>query len=90
MVLAMGSYKEAFLKNYNVASSSKIGSAGCTVCHAKPSGGKLNVYGLDLQKAMKGGHKMTPDILKSAEGLDSNKNGKTNIQDIKADTLPGA
>ena len=89
--MSLGNYNSMFQKNYEVTSTSNVGKANCMTCHEKKSGGKLNSYGLDLQKTMKaaGAKKLTVDILKKAEGLDSNKNGKTNLEDIKSDVLPG-
>jgi len=89
MTLAM--FDKEFMKTYDIKKGSKIEAANCMACHEKKSGGKLNAYGLDLQKAMKAAksRKLTPEILKAVEGLDSNKNGKSNLQDIKSDVLPG-
>jgi hypothetical protein len=56
-----------------------------------PKGGKLNPYGLDMQTEMKKAKskKLTPAILKELENLDSDKDGKKNIDEIKADSNPG-
>jgi len=91
MVMAMGSYTSVFKKAYDLDASSKVATASCTACHEKKSGGKLNVYGLDVQKAMKSANtkKLTPEILHSIDKTDSNKNGKSNLEDIKAGNLPG-
>ena len=90
LVMAMGSYSKVFCDNYKVSKDSKLGKAGCAVCHVSSKNLKLNPYGTDLEKAMKtaGSKKLTPAILGSVEKLDSNKNGKSNLEDIKADTLP--
>ena len=91
IAMTMGSYSSVFKKTYDLGASSKVGGAGCMACHEKKSGGKLNSYGLDLQKAMKSANskKMTPEILHSIDKLDSNKNGKSNVDDIKAGNVPG-
>ena len=91
IAMSLGNYNAMFHKTYDLSSTSTVGKANCVTCHQKASGGKLNSYGMDLQKAMKaaGAKKLTVDILKKVEGLDSNKNGKTNLEDIKADVLPG-
>lgn len=90
--MTLATFDSVFVKAYGIEKGSKIEAANCMACHEKKSGGKLNAYGLDLQKAMKAAksRKLTPDILKAVEGLDSNKNGKSNVQDIKSDTLPGS
>ena len=76
-----------FNTKYKVSTGSSLGKARCAVCH---TGGKnLNVYGADIKKAMDSSKKLTPEILAKIEGLDSNKNGKTNLIDIKADKNPG-
>jgi len=92
LAMALGNYNSLFHKTYDLSTTSTVGKANCMACHQKASGGKLNSYGLDLQKAMKatGAKKLTVDILKKVEGLDSNNNGKTNLEDIKADVLPGS
>jgi hypothetical protein len=62
----------------------------CLVCHSKmpPSKTELNPYGKDLQKAA-AGKAIDEKILRSVEKLDSDKDGFTNIDEIKAGTLPG-
>lgn len=89
--LTLATFDKEFMKTYDVKKGSRIDAANCMTCHEKKTGGKLNAYGLDLQKAMKAAksRKLTAEILKSVEGLDSNKNGKSNLQDIKSDVLPG-
>ena len=69
-----------------------MANAACGVCHVKKTGGKLNLYGKDLQAAMKkdNAKKLTAEIFAKVEGLDSNKNGKKNCDEIKADVNPGA
>lgn len=91
LAMTLGSFSTVFHKVYNVDKGSNLDKANCLVCHVKKSGGKLNPYGTDLQKEMKEekSRKITPEILKAVEKLDSNKNGKTNLEDIKADKLPG-
>jgi hypothetical protein len=91
MALTMGSYNTVFKKAYDVSASTTIGKANCTTCHLKVSGGALNSYGKDVQAAMKkaSATKLSAEILHSIDKLDSNKNGKSNLDDIKAGSLPG-
>ena len=91
IALTIGNYNGVFHKTYNPGRSTTVGKANCLACHVKVSGGKLNPYGLDVQKAMKSVNTktLTPEILRSIEKLDSNKNGKSNLEDIKSDVLPG-
>lgn len=51
---------------------------------------KLNLYGTDLQKAMtqENTKVLTGSVLKKVEGLDSDKDGVKNGDEIKKDTLP--
>lgn len=87
--MALAGFTGVFGKTYSIAKDSNLGKANCAVCHTSSKGGKLNAYGNDLKKAMKSEKKLTAAHLKAVEGLDSNKNGKSNITDIKADVNPG-
>ena len=69
--------------------------AKCSTCHAKPMPKKgeseLNVFGKDVQaKAIVDpkAAKKTLDLTK-IEGLDSDGDGKTNVEELKAGTNPG-
>ncbi len=88
--LAMGGFTKTFHEKYAVAEGSRLGKVGCALCHVSAKNLKLNAYGLDMQKAMREAKtkKLTPAVLTAIEKLDSNKNGKTNLEDIKADHLP--
>jgi len=89
-VLATPTIKADFEKHYNIKASSKIGKAGCNVCHAALP--KLNPFGEDIKKAqdkLKTNKKMTPAVYAAIEKLDSAKSGMTNLAKIKADCLPG-
>lgn len=85
-------HQKVFVEHYKISKDSNLGKAKCTVCHLTLKGGKLNPYGKDLQKGIKasGQKKLTDEILKGVEKLDSNKNGVSNIDEIKHDKLPGA
>ena len=88
--MATPAIKADFIATYKVAKGSNLDKAGCNVCHAGVP--KLNAYGDDVKKALTAAKskKLTADILKKVEKLDSNKDGKANGADIKADKLPGA
>ena len=62
----------------------------CLVCHSKmpPTKTELNAYGKDVQKAA-AGKTVDAKILQAVEKLDSDKDGASNIDEIKAGTLPG-
>ncbi len=62
----------------------------CLVCHSKmpPTKTELNPYGTDLQKAAPG-KPIDEKVLRAVEKLDSDKDGFSNIDEIKAGALPG-
>jgi uncharacterized protein involved in high-affinity Fe2+ transport len=87
--LAAPKMQPLFNKTYPAPENSALAKAKCAVCHVK--GKELNVYGKDVQKAMreKKTKDLTADILKSIEKLDSDKDGVSNGDELKAGTLPG-
>lgn len=91
IVMAMPTFGKVFETNYKVKKDGVLDKAGCALCHAGAKGGKLNPYGTDLAAAMKTANtkKLTPDVLKAVENLDSDKDGAKNIDEIKADKHPG-
>lgn len=93
VVFAFGlaSYQGLFNSTYKISKDSELGKAKCGACHAKMTGGALNPYGKDLDAAVKksGGKKVTADVLKAVEGLDSDKDGVKNIDELKAGKNPG-
>lgn len=87
--LATPKYLVVFKKTYPAPKDSALTKAKCAACHVK--GKELNVYGKDLQKAMqeKKTKDLTAEVLKSVEKLDSDKDGVSNGDELKAGTLPG-
>jgi hypothetical protein len=83
-LLATMDSQKAFVAKYPDAKA-KLGK--CTTCHTKPMPKKddpaPNAYGKDLAKTGK-----VPDFAK-VEALDSDGDGVTNIDEIKAGTNPG-
>lgn len=90
LAVSMGGYTKPFQEKYRVKPDSKLGKAGCALCHVSAKNLKLTGYGADMQKAMREAKtkRLTPAVLEAIEKLDSNKNGKSNLEDIKADSLP--
>lgn len=88
---ALSTYSKVFVTTYKVEKGSSLGKAMCTVCHTSPKGGKLNPYGNDLAKALKGAStkKMSIEIFKKVEQMDSDGDGAKNIDEIKGDRMPG-
>lgn len=89
-VVALPTFVKDFKDNYKLAKQSKLTRLDCAVCHIGKSP-KLNPYGLDLKKVMAEAKtkKLTPDVLKKVEDVDSDKDGAKNLAEIKADTNPG-
>lgn len=90
VALALSSHMKVFTTTYAIPKDSCLTKNSCGVCHV----GKtkvLNPYGLALDKEMKaqGTKKLTVEVLKKVAQLDSDGDGKTNEQEIKADRLPG-
>lgn len=90
--MSLTTFNKVFHDKYDIKSSSNLGKANCGACHLSAKGGKLNPYGTDLQKVMKEAKtkKLTPELLAKIESMDSDKDGKTNIAELKADSNPGA
>jgi hypothetical protein len=88
--IAKPPFLKTFEATYKIKETSNLHKAGCAICHA---GGppKLNPYGEDVKKQLETSkaEAVTPETLKKIEKLDSDKDGFTNIKEIKADTLPG-
>lgn len=77
-------WQKVFNNLYKPDACTELAKAKCQICHTKKTGGPLNPYGKALN-----GKKADAASLKSVENLDSDKDGKTNIKEIKAGTLPG-
>lgn len=88
---AFSTFAKTFDTTYKIEKTSKLGKAGCALCHTTAKGGKLNPYGEDLKKVLTAAKtkKLTAEFLKKVEKLDSDKDGKTNIEEIKAGRYPG-
>ncbi|MCB8931822.1 MAG: hypothetical protein M9921_02810 [Fimbriimonadaceae bacterium] len=89
--LAFSTFVKTFDATYKIEKTSKLGKVGCALCHTSAKGGKLNPYGEDLKKVLTAANtkKLTPELLKKAEGLDSDKDGVKNLEEIKGDRFPG-
>lgn len=90
VAMALPSMVKDFGSTYGVKKDGTIGKASCSVCHVGKTT-KLNPYGADLKSAMASekASKLTAGVLKKVEGLDSDKDGKSNLEEIKGDKLPG-
>jgi len=89
--VAMTTFGKVFEATYKLDKDSGLAKARCMTCHLSAKGGKFNPYGKALHEAMGAAHtkKLTAEILKKVENLDSDGDGKKNIDEIKADKFPG-
>ena len=87
--LATPAMQPVFNKTYDVDKGSALGKARCGACHVGSSA-RLNPYGQDLKKALARSKKLTAAALEKIEEQDSDKDGKSNVAEIKAGGLPGA
>lgn len=76
---------------YKIDKNSTIKKADCVICHVSKGKTKLNPYGEELKTVLREAKTktLTADILKKVEDKDSDKDGVKNIDEIKADKLPG-
>lgn len=78
-------WQKTFNDLYKPKSDSAIKKAKCALCHLDSAGKKdLNPYGKLLK-----GKKVESSSLRSVEKKDADKDKYTNIEEIKAGTLPG-
>lgn len=84
-------YLELFLSHYHVSDTSPLADKNCTICHVSDEDHHFNAYGEDVHKALETqtGGKFTWQTLAYVEPLDSNGDGKTNLQNIIANEGPG-
>lgn len=80
--IASIAWQKIFMDNYKPKADTALAKAKCQICHTK--GAELNLYGKALNAKPK-----TAASLKAVEKLDSDKDGFTNLEEIKAGTLPG-
>jgi len=80
---ATAAWSKLFVDTYKPKADSALAKAKCQVCHLKKMP-ELNPYGASLK-----GKKIDAASLKAVEKLDADKDGFSNIAEIKAGTLPG-
>jgi hypothetical protein len=83
-------YSTTFTVTYSLKPGTRLASVPCAACHVGTEA-PLNAYGKDIKAAMKkaGSMKLTSAVLISTNNLDSDKDGYTNVQEIKVDHKPG-
>jgi predicted CXXCH cytochrome family protein len=84
-VAALPDYHTAFVRLYAPKADTALAKARCQLCHTTPEGGRRNPYGEDF------GKQNTRDAaaFRAIEKLDSDKDGVSNLDEIRAGTLPG-
>lgn len=90
VALTSNAFVGDFTSTYGIKVGSKLQKAKCGLCHTTKLP-NLNLYGTDLRKAMtqENTKVLTGSVLKKVEGLDSDKDGVKNGDEIAKDTLPG-
>lgn len=81
--LATSGFRDAFAARY--PNSQTQVNAGCNTCHGGSSG-NLNAYGRDLRQSNAGSRELR---LAAIEGVDSDKEGNSNLTEINAGAQPG-
>lgn len=81
---ATAQWLKMFNDTYKPKAGTALATAKCVACHDRKGSTKLNPYGQSLK-----GKKIEAASLKSVEKMDADKDGVSNIQEIKAGTLPG-
>jgi uncharacterized membrane protein len=89
---ALPPYWSTFEEHYTPEPGSALAEARCLTCHVQPDGGRRNPYGQAVQDALRQSPEsvVTMAILRQVEELDSNGNGRTNLQEIRDGLPPGA
>ncbi|NLI01514.1 MAG: hypothetical protein GX446_18715 [Chthonomonadales bacterium] len=80
-----------FTKLAKPPKDSALAKAACVTCHKQMGKTDLNAYGKDLAAAMKAlkTKQVNAAVLTRVAKLDSDKDGVTNADEVKAGTLPG-
>ena len=87
--IALPPMLKVFETNYKPVKNGKLVKARCAVCHTAMGKTALNAYGKDLKAQIGETKTVTADNLKAIEAKDSDGDGVSNIDEIKADSLPG-
>lgn len=84
-MIVVGGQNASALPSHKRLWEGKYGyKVSCALCHSKGGGSQLNSYGEDFQR-----FGMTPAAFASIESRDSDKDGATNIEEIRAKSNPG-
>ena len=86
---AFGNFLQVVQETYRYSPRSQAAKAKCTLCHTMNMGSRLNAYGKDLKRVMKGSRVLTPATLRKLDNWDSFGNGTTNGVALKSGKKPG-
>ena len=86
---AYGSYLKVAQETYNISPRSQAGKAKCMLCHANKSLRRLNAYGKDLKRVMKGSKTLTPNTMRKLDNWDSFGVGISNGDALRQGKKPG-
>lgn len=86
--VALPTFAPVFTGQYHPKAGSALATANCATCHVGHTKA-LNLYGVDLKKALAGSKALTAAALKKVESIDSDKDGVKNGVELKKGTLPG-
>lgn len=91
MAMALPPFLNTFTEHYKPAPGSDLFKAKCMTCHTSKEGGARNAYGKDLDAAIHetGSHELTLAAFALVESKDSDGDGATNVEEIRAGFLPG-
>lgn len=80
-----------FIEHYKLNPDTGLGQRGCTNCHANMQTHSLNPFGLDVRRTMArlGKNQVDEELLLAMDKLDSNGDGRSNLQQIQAGVSPG-
>lgn len=91
---AMPEAPAVFCETYPEAPTCSTGTTDCSTCHSDSGAPAHNLYGADLRAAFPGDPAddfagLLPEALRAIEDLDSDGDGRSNLEEITIGTPPG-
>jgi uncharacterized membrane protein len=88
---ALPQFWESFKKHYAPAANSQIVQRECVTCHTRAGQTDRNPFGKAVQAQLErtGAADLTAALLQQIESQDSDGDGASNIEEIRAGTMPG-